>query len=462
MPSNSRHVKKLLYQFLRRQLVLSKSDRGEVFQFRSRQVLRRGSLPDLALHSIVEQGVRYLILLHFPNFVSVYFADPQGTIVNVKNFDRKRDQHTLEELPRLARRILEYPRKKKVLAKHERLLQKAEALQHRFRATVHGIEKLVGVRLSPKKIPGIALTEQAQEGVLHIPTHLRTQPQLDHFFTTEAFRLLVPAVFQSHAEMLARFLTYVFVKKPPEQVELLDQLPESLQEMVSSLPPEVLTRHQIKPIIALLRLWARYEDRVLCPNVFQLFFRQTITKVVQKPTRNLMELAALVSEALFQEHADPRDLVRMTCFLVLSDNQALIQAYRNHEVFLSPGDVPRFCHAMLTLRLCQVYPIKPQIMGQFIGRKLGHLLQRAFEQLHTWILRVERAKDRLTLVNQSDLDLIDVNLRESGTAPENVLATIPQLDTDSAIDIPLTKNLGTEQLVFEFKDRYDNHYRLTV
>lgn len=65
-------------------------------------------------------------------------------------------------------------------------------------------------------------------------------------------------------------------------------------------------------------------------------------------------------------------------------------------------------------------------------------------------------------MNQSDLDLTDVVLRRPGTAPEDVFVTIPQLDADSTIDIPLTQNLGTEQLVVEFKDSYGNHYWVTV
>ncbi|MFQ5820606.1 MAG: hypothetical protein ACE5I5_11505 [Candidatus Heimdallarchaeota archaeon] len=110
-----------------------------------------------------------------------------------------------------------------VPAKHERLLQKTEELQHQFRATVHAIEKLVGVRLSSKKIPGIALTDQAQEGVLHIPTHLRTQPQLGHFFTTEAYRLFVPTPFNPHTDLLARVLTYLWEDDPTNWKNLLSQ-----------------------------------------------------------------------------------------------------------------------------------------------------------------------------------------------------------------------------------------------
>ena len=447
---------------MRRQLALAKGDRGEVFQLRPRQVLRRGSLPDLALHSHAEQGVRYLILLHFANFISVYFADAQGAIVNVKNFDRKRDSHTLEELPRFARRILEFPMKRKVPPKHERLLKKIEQLQQQFRTKIHTIEQLVGIRIPPRKIPGLSLTEYEQNGVIHIPTHLRIQPHLDRFFTTEAFRLLVPAIFQFHADMLARFLTDVFVEKPTGQVKLLDQLPESLKEMVRSLPPDGLTRHQITQIIALLRLWARYEDRVLSSEVFHLFFRQIITKLVQNTTRNLMELAALVSEALFQEHEDHRDLVRMTCFLILSDNQVLIQEYRDQEVFLPQDDVTRFCHAMLTLRICQLYSTKPLIMERFPDPKLGHLLQSAFERLQTWILRVEKGIDRHALINQSDLELKDVVLRRPSSTPEEVLVTIPYLGPDSGIDITIDPKLGIEQLVAEFTDNFANQYRIVV
>ena len=65
-------------------------------------------------------------------------------------------------------------------------------------------------------------------------------------------------------------------------------------------------------------------------------------------------------------------------------------------------------------------------------------------------------------MNQSDLALIDVVLQRPGTAPEDVLATVPQLDAYSAIDIILIQNLGTKQLEVEFKDSYGNHYQVTV
>lgn len=455
-------MKKLLFQFLRRQLVLSKGDRGEVFQLRPRQVLRRGSLPDLALHSIAEQGVRYLILLHFSNFVSVYFADTQGTIVNVKNFDRKRDQNTLEELPRLARRILEYPRKKKVPAKHDRLLQKAEELHHQFRTTVHGIEKLIGVRLSPKKIPGIALTEQEQEGVIQIPSQLRTQEQLDRFFTIEAFRLFIPTPFHPHANLLARILTYLWVDDPVDRTELVTQFPEAITQRVSHLPPEGTLRLMIRPLVAVFRLWARYDDRALPPNAVHCFLEHVMAEFSRIPTRNLMEVAATTSEVLFHRQGDARDLLRMTCFLVLSENHALIREYHNSKIFQQQDDIARFCYGILTLRLRQFYLGKHQIIEQFSSPKLSRLVTRAFEQLQTWILQVEHATDHLTLVNQSDLDLIDVILRRPGSDPEDVVTIVPQLVSDSAIDIHIDQNLISEQLIAEFSDNFGNRYQVPI
>lgn len=272
-------MKKRLYQFMRRQLALSKGTRGEVFQLRPRQVLRRGSLPDLALHTLAQQGVRYLILLHFANFVSIYFVDAQGTIVNVKNFDRKRDHQALEELPTLAKRILEYPKQAKVLPKHERLLKKTEELQQQFLANINAIEQLVGVHLPPQKIPGIMLTNKVHEGVIRIPTQLQNQAQLDHFFTTEAFRLFVPGVFQPHADFLARFLTYLFVDDPAGGLRFLEQLSELPNEMVRHLNIETLSRQQVRPLIALLRLWARYEDRIFPTEAFHSFIAQVLTEL---------------------------------------------------------------------------------------------------------------------------------------------------------------------------------------
>ena len=117
---------------------------------------------------------------------------------------------------------------------------------------------------------------------------------------------------------------------------------------------------------------------------------------------------------------------------------------------------------MLTLRFRQLYPKILQIKEQVSGPKLNHLVTLAFDQLQTWILRVDRATDHLTLVNQSDLDLIDVVLRRSGTAPEDVLATIPQLDADSPINIPNIQNEGSEQLAAYFKDNFRNKYQITI
>ena len=462
MPSSSRQVKKLLYQFLRRQLILSNGDRGEVFQLRPRQVFRRGSLPDLALHSIAEQDVRYLILLHFSNFVSVYFADPQGTIVNVKNFDRKRDQHTLEELPRLARRILEYPKPAKVPSKHERLLRKTETLQQQFRAKIYAIEQLVGVRLPSRKIPGIALTAQEQDGVIRIPVQLRTDAQLDHFFTTETFRLFIPGVFQLHADLLARFLTYIFVDDPTEGFRFLKQLFKIPKDIVRHLSTETFAWKQIRPFIALLRLWARYEDRIFPTDAFNRFFIQMLTELTRDPTKNHMEIVATVSEVLFQSEEDTRDLLRLTCFLVLSNNQALIQEYCSHEIFQSTDDVARFCHAMLTLRFRQLYPAKSKIIGQYLGPKLTRLFQRAFEQLKKWILQVEKGRSQLTLVNQSDLELRTLTLRYPSSAPEEVLVTMPHIDPDSMTDIPLDQELGPARLIVEFTDNFSNNYRVLV
>lgn len=58
---------------MRQQLALAKGDRNEVFQLRSRQRLRCGLLPDLVLQTMAKHGVRYLILLYFANFVTVYY-----------------------------------------------------------------------------------------------------------------------------------------------------------------------------------------------------------------------------------------------------------------------------------------------------------------------------------------------------------------------------------------------------
>jgi len=382
--------------------------------------------------------------------------------VNVKNFDRKRDQHTLEELPRLARRILEYPKKKKVLAKHKRLLRKAEALQHQFRATVHDIEKLVGVRLSPKKIPGIALTEQAQEGVIQIPSQIRTQKQLNLFFTIEAFRLFIPTPFHPHADLLARVLAYFWVDDPVDRTNLVTQFPKEITQMVSHLSPEGTLRRMIRPFVAVFRLWAKYDDRALPPDAVHHLITQVMAELSRTPARHPIEVAATASEALFYRHGNARDLLRMTCFLVLSENHTLIREYRTHKAFQQHTEIARFCHAMLTLRFRQLYPEKLKILEQFSGPKLNRLVTRTFEQLQTWILEIERETDHLTLVNKSDLDLNDLFLRQPGAAPENVLETIPQLDADSSIDIHLNQNLGTEQLVVEFRDNYSNHYRVTV
>ncbi|MFQ6042870.1 MAG: hypothetical protein ACE5PV_18585 [Candidatus Poribacteria bacterium] len=462
MQSSHRQVKKRLYQFLRRQLVLSKGDRGEVFQLRSRQKLRRGPLPDLAVHSLAEQGVRYLILLHFANFISVYFADTLGIIVDVKNFDRKRDRQDIEELPRLARRILEYPKKEKVPAKHERLLRKTETLENQFRAKIHAIEQLVGVRLPPRRIPGIALTEQAQDGVIHIPAQLRTRAQLDRFFTTEAFRLFVPTPFQPYADPLAQVLTYLYMEDSASRRELFTQLPEEIKHMVRQLPIEDSLKLMIRPIIALLRLWARYEDRSLDPNTFHCFFTRVITELARSPARNRTEIAAGVSETLFQEQGDASDLLRLFCFLVLADNQVLHREYRTHEVFQPEDDMARFCHAMLTLRFRHLYPIKTQILRQFPGPKLARLLQRAFAHLQTQILRVERRRTQLTLVNQSDLELSDLTLRRPDSPPKEVLVVIPHLGPDSKIDILHDQELEFEHLVAEFADNFENQYRIVV
>lgn len=84
----------------------------------------------------------------------------QGTIVGVKNFDRKRDCQAIEELSRLARRILAYPKLEKVPSKHDRLLRKTKALQQQFHAKIRAIEQLVSMHLPLQKIPGIALTTQ--------------------------------------------------------------------------------------------------------------------------------------------------------------------------------------------------------------------------------------------------------------------------------------------------------------
>ena len=145
----SRHVKKQLFQFMNRQLALSNGDRGEVYQIKSRQKLRRGPFPDLVLRTMAEPGIRYLIVLHFTNFVSIYYTDAHGTIMNVKNFDRKRDHKLITELPRLAKRIFVSRSEKKEPTKHDCLLKKTEAVQYQFRRIIQEIEKLVGVRIPP-------------------------------------------------------------------------------------------------------------------------------------------------------------------------------------------------------------------------------------------------------------------------------------------------------------------------
>ncbi|MFQ6126475.1 MAG: hypothetical protein ACE5R6_17960 [Candidatus Heimdallarchaeota archaeon] len=462
MPPSHRQVKKRLYQFMRRQLTLSKGDRSEVFQFRPRQVLRRGPLPNLALHTLAQQGVRYLILLYFANFISVYFADAQGTIVNVKNFDRQRDHQALEELPTIAKRILQYPKPVKIPSTHEQLLQKIKMLQQQFYEKIHAIEQLVGVHLPPRKIPGITLTNQLQEGVICIPAKLRTQAQLDRFFTIEAFRLFVPGVFQPHADFLTRFLSYLFVDDPAGGLRFLEQLAELPNEMARHFNIEMLARQQIRPFIALLRLWARYEDRVFTIEVFHSFIAQVLTELIRDPTRNLMEIVSLVSEVLFQGQGDVGDLLRMTCYLVLSENQALISEYRSHKVFLQKDNVIQFCQAMLKIRFRQLYTEKLEIMKRFSSPKFSRLITRALEQLLTWILRVERTTDHLTLVNQSDLNLNDVILRRPRSDPKDILATVPQLDADSMIVIHLDQNLISEQLVAEYNDNFGNRYQVPI
>ena len=462
MPPSHRQVKKRLNQFMRRQLALSKGDRGEVFQFRPRQVLRRGSLPDLALHTLEEQGIRYLILLHFANFISVYFADTQGTIVNVKNFDRKRDHQALEELSTIAKRILEYPKPAKVPSKHERLLRKTETLQQQFHAKIYAIEQLVGVRLPSQKIPGIELTAQEQDGVIRIPAQLRTGAQLDHFFTTEAFRLFIPGVFQLHADILARFLTYIFVDDPTEGLRFLKQLFKIPKDMVILLSTETLAWKHIRPFIALLRLWAKYEDRIFPPDTFHRFFVQMLTELTRDPTKNHVEIVATVSEALFHGQGDARNLLRLAYFLVLSGNQTLIKEYSSREIFQTTDDVARFCHAMLTLHFRLLYPAKPQIIDQYPGPKLTHLFQLAFEQLKTWILRVEKGTSQLTLVNQSDLELNDLVFRRPSLDPDEVIAVVTHLGPDSMITVFLDNKLGTEPLITEFTDNFDKKYRVLV
>jgi len=81
-------MKKMLYQFMRQQVTQSKGTQGEVYKLRPRQKMRRGPLPNLTLQALAEQGVRYLILIHFANFITVYYINIQGTIINVKNYDR--------------------------------------------------------------------------------------------------------------------------------------------------------------------------------------------------------------------------------------------------------------------------------------------------------------------------------------------------------------------------------------
>ncbi|MFX0204232.1 MAG: hypothetical protein ACFFCW_49680, partial [Candidatus Hodarchaeota archaeon] len=261
----------------------------------------------------------------------------------MKNFDRKRDHNTLEELPRLARRILEYPRKKKVPAKHERLLQKVEELQHQFRITIHGIEKFIGVRLSPKKIPGIALTEQAQEGVIQFPSQFQTQKQLNLFFTIEAFRLFIPTSFHPHADLLARVLAYLWVDDPVDRTDLVTQFPEAITQVVCQFSPEGTLRLMIHPLVAVFRLWARYDDRALPPDTVHHLIAQVMVELSRAPAQPLMEVAATASEALFYRHGDARDMLRMTCFLVLSENHILIREYQTHKTFQQHTEIARFC-----------------------------------------------------------------------------------------------------------------------
>ncbi|MFQ6126466.1 MAG: hypothetical protein ACE5R6_17915 [Candidatus Heimdallarchaeota archaeon] len=249
---------------------------------------------------------------------------------------------------------------------------------------------------------------------------------------------------------------------PTTNLKLFKKLPEALKDMVSHLPTEALARKQIKPLIALLRMWARYEDRALPIDEFHRFFALVMTELSQVPGRNLIEIAATVSEALFQEQDDVCDLLRMVYFLVLSDNQTLIQKYRSHEMFQKQDDISWFSQTMLTLRLRQLYTKKSQIMGRISGIKLGHLLQRTCDHLQKWILRVERAMDQLTLVNQRDLVLNNVRLRRPEFDPEEVLATIQRLGSDSVLEVVLESDVGSGQLVAEFTDNFGINYRVLV
>jgi len=411
---------------------------------------------------MVEQGIQYLILLHFANFVTVYFADPEGIIVTVKNFDRKRDRQALAELPRVARRILEYPRKKKVPAKHEQLLKKINVLQKHFYGQIRAIENLVGVRLPSRNFPGITLTPQEQKGVIYIPTEGRTQPYLTRFFLIEAFRLFLPTIFQLQSDLLAPFFAYLYLEDTTERMALSQNFTNSLNEMIEHIPTESLTRQQIRPFLSLLRWWARYEDRSLDIKTFQSLFMHAMIELTQRPSDSRTQLVAAISMKLFQSRGDPRDLLRSVCALILLNSPTQNQIFRTSEVFLSKEEIPRICLAMLTKRFCPLYQTR-FVQSQLSGNpKLARLFHQAFDHIKTQILHFEQDGTYLKLVNQSDLELCNITVRYSSSNSQEMITFVPQLAPDHECEIILSHEPESEQIIVEFTDQFLYSYHMLV
>lgn len=92
----------------------------------------------------------------------------------------------------------------------------------------------------------------------------------------------------------------------------------------------------------MFHLWARYDDRALHPDTVHYLIAQVIVEHSRAPARHPMEVASTASEALFNWHSDVRDLLRMTCFLVFSENHTLIREFRTHKVFQQHTEIARF------------------------------------------------------------------------------------------------------------------------